>query len=105
MPVVAHKLGYGYSHSVFYKEWSQAHLRQMLDAGHPVIANVRVNLDTAGYRQAYGHSVLVIGLSPDGKRVMFNDPAQGMVESSWAQFDRSWASFGPPYRHGAVVKP
>jgi hypothetical protein len=91
----------GYSHSFFYQEWSQAHLRQTLDTGHPVIANVRVNLGNTGY----GHSVLVIGLSPDGRRVMFNDPAQGMVESSWAQFDRSWASFGPPNRHGTVVKP
>ena len=92
---------YGYSHSFFYHEWSQAHLRQMLDAGHPVIANVRVGLSTDGY----GHSVLVIGLSHDGQRVMLIDPAQGMVESSWAQFDRSWASFGPPYRHGTVVMP
>jgi len=91
----------GYSHSFFYQEWSQAHLRQALDTGHPVIANVRVDLGNTGY----GHSVLVIGLSPDGRRVMFNDPAQGMVESSWAQFDRSWASFGPPNRHGTVVKP
>jgi hypothetical protein len=94
-------IAYGYSHSFFYQEWSQAHLRQMLDAGHPVIANVRVGLSTDGY----GHSVLVIGLSHDGQRVMFIDPAQGMVESSWARFDRSWASFGPPYRHGTVVKP
>jgi hypothetical protein len=62
---------------------------------------VRVNLGNTGY----GHSVLVIGLSPDGRRVMFNDPAQGVIESSWAQFDRSWASFGPPGRHGMVVKP
>jgi hypothetical protein len=62
---------------------------------------VRVGLSTEGY----GHSVLVIGLSPDGKRVMFNDPAQGMVETSWRQFDRSWASFGPPFRHGTVVIP
>lgn len=92
---------YGYSHSFFYQEWSQAHLRQMLDAGHPVIANVRVGLSTDGY----GHSVLVIGLSHDGQRVMLIDPARGMVETLWAQFDRSWASFGPPYRHGTVVMP
>jgi hypothetical protein len=94
-------IAYGYSHSFFYQEWSQAHVRQMLDAGHPIIANVRVGLSTEGY----GHSVLVIGLSPDGKRIMLNDPAQGMVETSWKQFDRSWASFGPPYRHGTVVIP
>jgi hypothetical protein len=73
----------------------------MLDAGHPVIANVRIGLSSDGY----GHSVLVIGLSHDGQRVMVIDPAQGMIEVSWAQFDRSWASFGPPYRHGTVVMP
>jgi hypothetical protein len=94
-------IAYGYSHSFFYQEWSQAHVRQMLDAGHPVIANVRVGLSTDGY----GHSVLLIGLSHDGQRVMLIDPAQGMVEISWTQFDRSWASFGPPYRHGTVVMP
>ena len=92
---------YGYSHSFFYQEWSQAHLRQMLDAGTPVIANVRVDLSTEGY----GHSVLIIGLSPDGSRIMFNDPAKGMVEASWLHFHRSWTSFGPPARHGAVIKP
>jgi hypothetical protein len=94
-------IAYGYSHSIFYREWSQAHLRQMLDAGHPVIANVRVGLSTDGY----GHSVLVIGLSHDGQRIMLIDPSEGMIERSWAHFDRSWASFGPPYRHGTVVKP
>lgn len=94
-------IAYGYSHSFFYQGWSQAHLRKMLDAGTPVIANVRVGLNTDGY----GHSVLIIGLSPDGQRVMFHDPVQGMVEASWELFDRSWASFGPPYRHGTVVKP
>jgi hypothetical protein len=94
-------IAYGYSHSFFYRTWSQAHLRQMLDAGLPVIANVRIDLSTDGY----GHSVIVIGLSPDGQRVMVNDPAQGMVEYPWKQFDASWASFGPPYRHGLVVAP
>jgi hypothetical protein len=94
-------IAYGYSHSTFYEAWTQAHLRQSLDAGHPVIANVRVGMSTNGY----GHSVLVIGLSPDGKRVMVNDPVRGMVEYPWATFDRSWGSFGPPYRHGAVIRP
>jgi hypothetical protein len=92
---------YGYSHSYFYREWSQAHLRRALDQGVPVIANVRVHMSSSGY----GHSVLVIGLSPDGSRVMVNDPTQGMVEYTWDAFDRSWGSFGPPYRHGLVVKP
>jgi hypothetical protein len=92
---------YGYSHSYFYREWSQAHLRRVLDQGAPVIANVRVHMSSSGY----GHSVLVIGLSPDGSRVMVNDPTQGMVEYTWDAFDRSWGSFGPPYRHGLVVKP
>lgn len=94
-------IGYGYSHSYFYREWSQAHLRRVLDQGTPVIANVRVSMSSSGY----GHSVLVIGLSPDGSRVMVNDPTQGMVEYTWDAFDRSWGSFGPPYRHGLVVKP
>jgi hypothetical protein len=92
---------YGYSHSFFYRTWSQAHLRRMLDAGLPVIANVRIDLSTDGY----GHSMMVIGLSPDGQRVMVNDPARGMVEYPWEQFDASWASFGPPARHGLVVVP
>lgn len=92
---------YDYSHSFFYQGWSQAHLRQSLDAGNPIIANVRIGLSTDGY----GHSVLVIGLSPDGKRVMLLDPAQSMIQVSWEQFDRSWGSFGPPYRHGTVIKP
>jgi hypothetical protein len=92
---------YGYSHSYFFREWSQAHLRRVLDNGAPVIVNVRVNMSADGY----GHSVLVIGLSPDGSRVMVNDPTQGMVEYTWDAFDRSWGSFGPPYRHGLVVKP
>jgi len=94
-------IDYGYSHSYFYREWSQAHLRRVLDNGSPVIANVRVDMST----DDYGHSVLVIGLSPDGSRVMVNDPAQGMVEYTWDEFDLSWGSFGPPYRHGLVVKP
>jgi hypothetical protein len=94
-------ISYGYSHSFFYHSWSQAHLRKMLDAGYPIIANVRIDMSTNGY----GHSVLVIGLSPDSKRVMVLDPAQGMVELSWARFDASWGSFGPPYRHGTMVKP
>ncbi len=94
-------IAYGYSHSFFYQEWSQAHLRRMLDNGHPVIANVRVGFGTTGY----GHSVLVIGLSPDGQRVMVNDPAQGMLQVQWTQFERSWNSFGPPARHGAVIIP
>jgi hypothetical protein len=92
---------YGYSHSFFYRSWSQAHLRRMLDTKLPVIANLRIDLSTDGY----GHSVMVIGLSPDGQRVMVNDPAQGMVEYPWEQFDASWASFGPPGRHGLVVMP
>jgi hypothetical protein len=92
---------YGYSHSFFYRSWSQAHLRKLLDEETPVIANVRVGMSTDGY----GHSVLVLGMSPDGKRVMVGDPAQGIVEYSWDVFDRSWASFGPPDRHGLVVKP
>jgi len=94
-------IAYGYSHSFFYREWSQAHLRQMLDARLPVIVNVRIDLSTEGY----GHSLMVIGLSPDGERVMVNDPARGLVEHSWEAFDASWASFGPPYRHGLVVVP
>jgi hypothetical protein len=94
-------ISYGYSHSAFYHTWTQAHLRRSLDDGVPVIANVRVNMSTEGY----GHSVLVIGLSPDGERVMVNDPAHGMVAYAWATFDRSWGSFGPPFRHGTVVKP
>jgi hypothetical protein len=94
-------IAYGYSHSIFYERWTQAHLRQSLDAGHPAIANVRVGMSADGY----GHSVLVIGLSPDGSRVMVNDPVHGMLEYSWVTFDRSWGSFGPPYRHGAVIKP
>ena len=92
---------HGYSHAFFYRSWSQAHLRKMLDTETPVIANTRIDMSTDGY----GHSVLVIGISPDGKRVMVNDPAQGMVEYEWEVFDRSWASFGPPDRHGLVVKP
>jgi peptidase C39-like protein len=92
---------HGYSHAFFYRSWSQAHLRKMLDTQTPVIANTRVDLSTDGY----GHSVLVVGISPDGKRVMVNDPTQGMVEYEWEVFDRSWASFGPPDRHGLVVKP
>ncbi len=94
-------IAYGYSHSFFFRDWSQAHLRQMLDAGHPVIANVRINLST----NSYGHAVLVIGLSPDGQRVMFLDPLQGMREAAWSDFERSWASFGPPSCHGVVVRP
>jgi hypothetical protein len=94
-------IDYGYSHSYFFREWSQAHLRRVLDDGSPVIVNVRVDMSSDGY----GHSVLVIGLSPDGSRVMVNDPARGMVEYGWDTFDRSWGSFGPPYRHGLVVKP
>jgi hypothetical protein len=94
-------ISYGYSHTFFYRSWSQAHVRKMLDEGTPVIVNVRVGMSTEGY----GHSVLVIGMSPDGKRVMVNDPAQGMVEYAWETLDRSWGSFGPPYRHGMVVKP
>jgi hypothetical protein len=94
-------IDYGYSHSFFFREWSQAHLRRMLDDNTPAIVNVRVDMSTDGY----GHSVLVIGLSPDGSRVMVNDPAQGMVEYGWDVFDESWGSFGPPYRHGMVVKP
>jgi hypothetical protein len=92
---------HGYSHSFFYRSWSQAHLRKMLDTKTPVIANTRIDMSTDGY----GHSVLVVGISPDGKRVMVNDPVQGMVEYEWEVFDRSWASFGPPDRHGLVVKP
>ncbi len=92
---------YGYSHSFFYRTWTQAHLRKMLDEGTPVIANVRADLSTDGY----GHSVLVIGMSPDGQRVMVIDPAQGMIEVPWTTFDESWGSFGPPYHHGLVVKP
>ena len=92
---------YGYSHSFFYRNWTQAHLRKMLDESTPVIVNVRSDLSTDGY----GHSVLVIGMSPDGQRVMVIDPAQGMVEVPWTTLDASWGSFGPPYRHGLVVKP
>lgn len=92
---------YGYSHSFFYRSWTQAHLRKMLDEGTPVIANVRAGLSTDGY----GHSVLVIGMSPDGQRAMVIDPAQGTIEVPWTTLDKSWASFGPPYRHGLVVKP
>ncbi len=94
-------ISYGYSHSFFYRSWTQAHLRKMLDEGTPVIANVRVDMTTDGY----GHSVLVIGMSPDGKRVMVIDPAQGMVTYPWTVFEASWGSFGPPYHHGLVVKP
>jgi len=94
-------IDYGYSHSFFFRAWSQAHLRKMLDERAPVIANVRVDMST----DDYGHSVLIIGLSPGGTRLMVNDPALGLVEYGWDEFDRSWGSFGPPYRHGLVVKP
>lgn len=91
----------GYENSYFFTKWSLDNLRAEINAGHPVVATVRVGLDTTGNP----HSVAVTGISPDGSMVAINDPMQGTREISWEQFSKSWGSFQNVPNHGYVVVP
>ena len=97
---IARQLGYAGSYS--FHKWSLAQLQEQLAQGKPVVVSLGVN----GQGKP-GHFVTVTGISDDGQRVSYNDPAKGKVTVPTSEFmvHWSWQGYsGMVTQRGALVK-
>jgi len=83
--------------------WSFSDVRQSLANGHPVIADVTVDLRPG----ATGHFVVIYGVSVSRQIVYYHDPYRGSSKSAtWNKFAASWGgTHGILVDHGDPLQP
>jgi uncharacterized protein YvpB len=83
--------------------WSLDDVRQSLANGHPVIADVTVDLRPGGT----GHFVVIYGVSVSRQIVYYHDPYRGSSKSAtWNKFAASWGgTHGILVDHGDPLQP
>ena len=92
---------YGYEQTNYTNDWSKDDLKNALNAGHPVISLVRVDMSPSGVN----HWVVVTRLSEDGASVSVNDPLRGQYDVGWSTFWSVWNSHGTLTTQGVEVVP
>jgi uncharacterized protein YvpB len=83
--------------------WSLDDVRQSLADGHPVIADVTVDLRPG----ATGHFVVIYGISVSRQMVYYQDPYRGANKTAkWNRFSASWGgTHGLRVDHGDPLQP
>jgi uncharacterized protein YvpB len=83
--------------------WSFDDVRQSLANGHPVVADVTVDLRPG----ATGHFVVIYGISVSRQIVYYQDPYRGAAKTAkWDRFSVSWGgTHGILVDHGDPLQP
>ena len=77
----------GYRTFEYAGDW--ADFAQQLSKGRPLIAALKTGSDDSL------HYLVVVGVDPDRRLVMMNDPAQRkLLKEEWSRFEREWKGTG-----------